>query len=125
MGKELAVAFLREAEEILGKPKLRLEDVIQACEKLYKAAEEAVKGLARTYASDIFREAEDRGRWTVTMLERAQRRISRKLGDGVREGWDVAYYLHVAGFHEAKPDAEAVKSRLKPIKNLVNMSVEG
>jgi hypothetical protein len=58
------------------------------------------------------------------MLERAQRRISRKLRVGVRECWDAAYHLYVAGFHEAKLDAEAVKSRLKSIKNLVNMSVK-
>ena len=39
---ELAIKFLREGEDLVGRG-----DVIQASEKLYKAAEEAIKEQAR------------------------------------------------------------------------------
>ncbi|MEM4488588.1 MAG: PaREP1 family protein [Desulfurococcaceae archaeon] len=43
--------------------------------------------------------AEERGRWTVTLLERAVEALTGKLGVDVRIGWDAANYLHIWGFH--------------------------
>ncbi|MDJ0269470.1 MAG: PaREP1 family protein [Aigarchaeota archaeon] len=67
--------------------------------------------------------ARQRGRWTVTELEKAVREISKTLGEDFRRWWDTAWALHVWGFHEAKLDLEAVNSRLKDIENIVK-SVE-
>lgn len=112
---ELAIKFLREGENLVDRG-----DVIQASEKLYKTAEEAVKGQARIHAlaKDVYAEAERRGRWNTTLLFKA----ARVLGKEIRHYWDSAWTLHVEGFHEAKLDLEEVKERLEDVKRLVSAS---
>jgi hypothetical protein len=51
-------------------------DPVQASEKLYKAAEEAVKVLARRFALPEHEEAEGKGRWTAILLSSAVRSLS-------------------------------------------------
>ena len=87
-------------------------DVVQASEKLYKAAEECIKLLAKHLGLREAEIAEEKGRWTVTLLERAVEALTDKLGADVRIGWDAANYLHVWGFHEAKIEIEGVKACL-------------
>lgn len=111
---ELALKYLEEGRGLADK------DTVQASEKLYKAAEEVVKALAIHYGfDDILNRVNERGRWTVTELEKAVLRISKHLGDWVRAVWDEANYLHVWGFHEAKLDAAAVRLRLPDIERMV------
>jgi len=112
---ELAIRFLREGEDLVDRG-----DVIQASEKLYKAAEEAIKEQAgiHAHAKDVYAEAERRGRWNTTLLFKA----ARILGKEIRHYWDSAWTLHVEGFHEAKLDLEEVKERLEDIKRLVGSS---
>jgi len=64
----------------------------QASEKIYKAAENTVKILAKTHTPDIYHEAETRGRWTVSLLDKAVRAMESILGEdaGVGRGWDAA-----------------------------------
>ena len=109
---ELAIKFLREGEDLVDRG-----DAIQASEKLYKAAEEVIKGQARIHADakDVYAEAERRGRWNTTLLFKA----ARILGREIRHYWDSAWTLHVEGFHEAKLDLEEVKERLEDVKKLV------
>jgi hypothetical protein len=111
-----ARGFLKEGEELLKKG-----DIVQASEKIYKAAENAVKILAKTHIPDIYGEAESRGRWTVSLLDKAVRSLERKLGEDVGRGWDAAWVLHVEGFHEERLDEEAVKWRLRHVLRLVNL----
>jgi hypothetical protein len=113
---ELAFKFLREGEELLDK-----EDVIQASEKLYKAAEEAVKDLAEVYAADVCEEAMKKGRWTVRLLEKAIDTLASEFGEEVERHWEAAWFLHVEGFHETRLDINSVKRRLKYVKKLVEM----
>ena len=113
---ELAIKFLREGEELLGR-----EDAIQASEKLYKAAEEAVKSLAEVYASDIYKEAKSKGRWTVRLLEKAIDTLAGELGEEIERYWEAAWFLHVEGFHETRLDISSVKRRLKYVKKLVEL----
>ncbi|RJS74072.1 hypothetical protein CW710_02345, partial [Candidatus Bathyarchaeota archaeon] len=55
--------FLEEGKRLVD------EDPVQASEKLYKAAEKAVKQLARSLGvEDVLKLVEERGRWTVTDL---------------------------------------------------------
>lgn len=111
---ELSRRFLREASDFLTR------DPVQASEKLYKAAEEAVKALAVAMnLQDLINTARQRGGWTVTELDKALREASKVLGEDFRRWWDTAWALHVWGFHEAKLDLEAVNSRLKDIENIV------
>lgn len=108
--------FLEEGEELLKKG-----EVVQACEPIYKAAEDAVKILAKTHAPDIYGEAESRGRWTLSLLDKAVRNLERKLDEDVGRGWAEAWILHVEGFHEERLDEEAVKWRLRHVLRLVNI----
>ncbi len=116
----LSEQFLNEGREIID------QDPIQASEKLYKAVEERIKALAIYYSSEdrklreILSNVEERGRWTVTDLEKVVRILTRYLGDIIDISWDTANYLHVWGFHEAKLDSEGVRRRLSRIEKLIN-----
>jgi len=111
----LALRYLEEGKTLIEK------DPAQASEKLYKAAEEAVKMLTISFnMEDILKTVDERGRWTVTGLEKAVSRISKKLGDWFSAAWDRANYLHIWGFHEAKLDSEAVKERMPDIERMIS-----
>ncbi len=56
----------------------------------------------------------------MTELEKVVETVSEKLGDWLVRSWDVANYLHVWGFHEAKLDPEAVRIRYPYIERIVN-----
>ena len=114
------VEFIRhlfsEAEGYLAKG-----DAVQSSEKLYKAAEECVKVLSERLSLPEVKDAEERGRWTVALLERAVRKLSDKMGIDVQLGWDAANHLHVWGFHEAKLEAEDIKARIPLIRRLIEL----
>ncbi|BDR91686.1 PaREP1 family protein [Vulcanisaeta souniana] len=112
---ELAIKYLNEGRELIDR------DPVQASEKLYKAAEESVKALAQYYdLKNILSRVSERGRWTVTELEKVVETVSEKLGDWLVRSWDAANYLHVWGFHETKLDPEAVRIRYPYIERIVN-----
>jgi len=114
---ELAERFLAEGRELVNK------DPVQASEKLYKAAEEAVKALAIALNLEEARKAVESGGWWSKLLEKAAQGIAKALG--VKEfilWWDAAYKLHVDGFHEAKLSSEDVKDRYGYIEEMVNQA---
>ena len=114
---ELAERFLAESRELIDK------DLVQASEKLYKAAEEAVKAIAITLNLEEARKAIESGGWWSKLLEKAAQGIAKALG--VKEfilWWDAAYKLHVDGFHEAKLSSEDVKDRYGYIEEMVNQA---
>jgi len=100
--------FLKEGEKLLDDG-----EIVQACEKIYKAAEDAVKLLAEAHVPDISREAKRRGRWTVSLLDKAVRNLEIELGEDVGRGWAEAWILHVEGFHEIPPSPAGTFSCLK------------
>jgi hypothetical protein len=111
---ELSHRYLGEGRALVGR------DPVQASEKLYKAAEEAVKALAIFYnLQDVLAGVEEKGRWTVSYLEKAVEAISERLGGWFGEAWDRAWALHVWGFHEAKLDSKAVEIRLPYVERMV------
>jgi len=97
-------------------------DAVQSSEKLYKAAEECIKALAERLTLKEVKEAEEKGRWTVTLLEKAVGKLTYKLGMDIEHGWAEANYLHIWGFHETKLDAEDVKRRLPIIRRLIELT---
>jgi hypothetical protein len=114
---ELAEKFLAEGRELIDK------DPVQASEKLYKAAEEAVKIIAIALKLPEADEAAKRGRWTTGLLEDAVMNIMRILKvDELYHWWDSAYKLHVDGFHEAKLRSDDVRLRLRDVEALVNLA---
>ena len=108
--------FFNEGKELLKKG-----EVVQASEKIYKAAEDAVKILAKEYAAEAYAEAEHNGRWSASLLREAVRRIENRLGEDVGRGWAEAWILHVEGFHERRLSKEDVFSGLKHVERLVNL----
>ena len=111
---ELAKDFLEKGKEFV------YRDPTQASEKLYKAVEECIKALTIHFKlGDILKKVRDRGRWTVTDLEKASQIITDKIGAWFYDAWDHAWILHVWGFHEVKLDVEAVKRRLPYIERVV------
>jgi len=114
---KLVERLLSEAEGFLEKG-----DAVQSSEKLYKAAEECIKTLAERLNLKEVKEAEEKGRWTVTLLEKAVGKLVDKLGMDVEIGWAEANYLHVWGFHETKLDVEDVKRRLPLILRLKELT---
>jgi len=110
----LASRYFEEGKGLVEK------DPVQACEKLYKAAEERVKELAMRFdLKEVLSRVEEKGRWTAAELERAVLLISRRVGGWFRDSWDAAWALHVWGFHEAKLGREDVEERLPAIEKMV------
>ncbi len=108
---ELALTMFNEGLGFVSKG-----DVVQSSEKLYKAVKEAIKALAIDRCLDEAREALSKGRWTISLLDKAARR----LGDTAWRAWDTAYFLHVNGFHEVRIDIGDVRARLPIIQELIN-----
>uniref|UniRef100_A0A7J2U5P5 Superfamily I DNA and RNA helicase and helicaseubunit n=1 Tax=Ignisphaera aggregans TaxID=334771 RepID=A0A7J2U5P5_9CREN len=112
---EIAEKFLAEGRELIDK------DPVQASEKLYKAAEEAVKALAIALNLPEARKAIESGSWWSKLLEKAAQSVAKALG--AKEfilWWDAAFKLHVDGFHEARLSSEDVKERYEYIESMVN-----
>lgn len=111
---EIAHKFFQEGIQIVD------NDPIQASEKLYKAAEEAVKALAIINNLDkILTRVKNRGRWTVTDLENVIDAITKTYGEEIETSWDAAWRLHVFGFHEAMLTPEEVKTAIPHIHKLL------
>ena len=111
---ELAEKYLSEGKNLVEK------DTVQACEKLYKAAEEAVKALTIHFdLRAILERVRERSRWTITDLSKAVHEIASRIGEWFLDAWDHAWVLHVWGFHEAKLDSEDVKARYRAIERMV------
>lgn len=109
--------LLREAEGYVEKG-----NAVQSSEKLYKVAEECIKALAERYNLEEVKVAEEKGRWTVNLLEKAVGKLTDKLGMNIEFGWAEANYLHIWGFHELKLDTEDVERRVPMIKRLVELT---
>jgi hypothetical protein len=105
-----------------GRKYIEQGDPVQASEKLYKAAEEAVKTLAKRFSLPECEEAESKGRWTATLLFSAVRSLSEKVSPQIVNWWHAAWFLHVEGFHEARLSIEEVKFRVKFIEELVKFA---
>ena len=105
--------LLEEAEELLEE-----DDIIQASEKFYKVVEEIIKKLAEKYAPEYSSEANKKGRWTTTLLEKTVNTLTGKLGEVVHRAWSDGWDLHVKGFHEHFLDKESVIRYSRSIKEL-------
>jgi len=105
--------FLSEGESYIERG-----DSVQASEKLYKAAEEAIKILALTHAPEVHKEALRRDRWTTDLLFKA----ADEMGREVRHCWDSAWTLHVEGFHEMNLNISSVEERIEDIAELVKLA---
>jgi len=115
----LSARMLEEARGYIAKG-----DTVQASEKLYKTAEEAVKALAASNNLPEYEEARADGRWTATLLHDAVERLSETLDPRIRDEWTQAWFLHVEGFHEARLTMELVKPRVRYVEELLAQAKE-
>ncbi len=113
---ELAERLLEEGRKLID------SDPIQASEKLYKVAEECIKALAKIENLDEAIEAKKRGRWTLSLLDYAAKKLGEKICEEIYHSWDHAYFLHVEGFHEARLEPEQIRARLRYIEKLFEIA---
>ena len=114
---ELARKFLEEGRDLID------EDPVQASEKLYKAAEEAIKALVLKHrVTDIIRRVKGRGRWKTEDFFNASSTLRNVYGDKLRRHWSTAWELHVWGFHEAKYRIEDIEATLPPAIWMLNIT---
>jgi len=81
---EFAEKFLVEGRELIDK------DLVQVSEKLYKAAEEALKVLVITLNLEEARKAIEKSRWGAELLSDVVDTISIKLVEDIRRLWHIA-----------------------------------
>ncbi|PSN84209.1 hypothetical protein B9Q01_01910 [Candidatus Marsarchaeota G1 archaeon OSP_D] len=105
--------WIAEADELLSKG-----DVVQACEKYYKAAEEAVKMLAvKLNMTDLLNKVKEQKRWSSDILFSVAFRAPKEI----HEAWKSAWVLHVYGFHEMSLEMEQVNLRANKVRLLANI----
>jgi hypothetical protein len=105
--------LLAEADDLLSKG-----DVVQASEKYYKAAEEAVKLLVKSLnLQEILEKVKEDKTWKSSTLFRSAKAIARQLGNNeVAKVWRVAWYVRVLGFHEMK----LTRERLTELSSVIH-----
>jgi hypothetical protein len=114
---DLSLRYLEEGRNLADK------DPVQASEKLYKAAEEAVKTLAIALGLDEARKAVEQGRWSSTLLFDAIDTVAIKLNiKKLPLWWRAAWVLHVEGFHEARLSGDRIKKDYKYIEEIVEVA---
>ncbi|MFP3483618.1 MAG: PaREP1 family protein, partial [Caldivirga sp.] len=84
---EAAERYLNEARDYVNRG-----DAVQASEKMYKVVEECIKALAQAYNIEEYVKASEEGRWWVSLIGKAARRLAGILNEPrVEFTWSVAY----------------------------------
>ncbi|PSN84210.1 hypothetical protein B9Q01_01915 [Candidatus Marsarchaeota G1 archaeon OSP_D] len=109
-----ADVYLNEADELLSKG-----DVVQACEKYYKAAEEAVKMLAvKLNMTDLLNKVKEQGEWDATTLDKIVIIASKILKDEkLVDRWNSALVLHTTQLN-----LEPLKEYAQDVSSLVKLA---
>ncbi|BFH72297.1 PaREP1 family protein [Sulfurisphaera javensis] len=107
--------FIQEADELLEKG-----DLIQASEKYYKAAEEAIKILTIKHNLKVLYKINERKRWSSELLFKAVDEL-RIIYKDVEKYWLSAWKLHVDGFHEVALNYEEIKRLKEDVKKLISL----
>jgi hypothetical protein len=111
--KSSADVYLEEAEEFL-----RRGDTVQASEKYYKAAEEAIKILALALNLEILDSVKKEG-WSLKFLNRAVYQISKFLGEDIIEYWNSATAIYTVNL-----DLETLELLANDVAKLVEIANE-
>jgi Archaeal PaREP1/PaREP8 family. len=112
--KTSADVYLEEADELLDRG-----DTLQASEKLYKAAEEAIKILSGILLEDdIISEVRNKD-WNTEIINKAVFKLSFILGKWIIESWGSAIALITVNL-----DAQQIKKYRESIVRLVQVADE-
>ncbi|QGR20528.1 PaREP1 family protein [Stygiolobus azoricus] len=106
---------MKEADELLSKG-----DVVQASEKYYKVAEEAIKILSYRNSIKTISKANQIGHWNSRLYFDAIDELENIYSD-IRSLWKSAWILHIEGFHEARLQKEVVEVLKKDIEKLIKL----
>ncbi|WP_236753454.1 PaREP1 family protein [Acidianus sp. HS-5] len=96
---------------------LKKGDLIQASEKLYKAAEEAIKLLATEKNVSVLSKVKKEDRWKSEYLFDASLQLFVFYPE-IKDIWKSAWILHVEGFHETRLDENKIKFYAENVKKL-------
>ncbi|GAA5419085.1 hypothetical protein Stok01_01041 [Sulfurisphaera tokodaii] len=113
--KDSIERLLKEADELLFRG-----DVVQACEKYYKAAEEAIKILSYKNSIKTILKVNQIGHWNSKLYFDYIDELE-KIYPDIRTLWISAWILHVEGFHEGRLTKENVLILKNDIKRLVRL----
>jgi hypothetical protein len=114
--------LLNEADELLEKG-----DVVQASEKYYKAAEEAIKLLVKTLnLTNILEKVKEEGYWSLSLLHDAVLQISEKLTNEVHEYWKSAIIILTANLSRdvLTLEVENVRKLVKLADKVANFKMD-
>jgi hypothetical protein len=114
--------LLNEADELLEKG-----DVVQASEKYYKAAEEAIKLLVKTLnLTNILEKVKEEGYWSLSLLHDAVLQISEKLTNEVYEYWKSAIIILTANLSRdvLTLEVENVRKLVKLADKVANFKMD-
>ncbi|BFI76471.1 PaREP1 family protein [Sulfurisphaera ohwakuensis] len=113
--RSLILNWVKEADELLERG-----DVVQASEKYYKAAEEAVKLMVKELnLTEILEKVKKAGRWSSSLLFEGARAISPEM----YSIWADSWYLHIYGFHEMRinyDEAKKISQNIHKILDIIN-----
>ena len=96
-------------------------DAVQAAEKLYKVAENAIKILSEVNKLPEHETAKKEGTWWTKLLNKAARRLRDIYGEELLEAWTTAYKFHQMGFHEEQLTVEEILKEAYKIEDLVRI----
>jgi len=98
------------------------KDAVQAAEKLYKVAENAVKILAELNRLPEYEIAKKEGTWWTKLLDRAAERLRDIYGEEMLDAWRTAYRLHQMGFHEEQLTVEEILREAYKVEDLIRIA---
>lgn len=107
----------REAIEYLKKG-----DSMQAAEKLYKVAENAIKILSEVNRIPEYEKARQEGTWWTKLLDKAAKRLRDIYGEELLDAWTTAYKFHQKGFHEEQLAMEEIEEEAYKIEDLLRIA---
>jgi len=113
--KDSIEKLLKEADELLDRG-----DTLQASEKLYKAAEEAIKVLSFKNSIRTILKVKSLGHWSSKMYFEAVDELE-SIYPGIKSLWISAWILHVEGFHEISLDQNSIKLLKIDVEKIVKL----
>ncbi len=94
-------------------------DAVQAAEKLYKVAENAIKILSESNKIPEYEKAVKEGTWRTKLLDKAAKRLRDIYGEELLDAWTTAYKFHQKGFHEEQLTIEDITEEAYKIEDLL------
>jgi len=96
-------------------------DAVQAAEKLYKVAENAIKILSEINKIPEYEKAVREGTWWTRLLDKAAKRLRDIYGEELLDAWTTAYKFHQKGFHEEQLTIEDIIEEAYKIEDLIKI----